>query len=132
MLKSLFAIAADLSKTLKSVQRSITFIVNVLLKSGVPFFWQLLLSEIKIVVNFTKTSFLQEQDCLRMRNHAERYQSISCCNKQFDIALTIKKFRSLQFTFQVPFSMETKHFRKTFLYMNLFLFLLRFISVAQI
>ena len=77
MLKSLFAIAADLSKTLKSVQRSITFIVNVLLKSGVPFFWQLLLSEIKIVVNFTKTSFLQEQDCLRMRNHAERYQSIS-------------------------------------------------------
>ena len=60
-------ITSDIDKTLKNVQRDLTFIFDVLSESPIRFVSFLVFLAVENVVSFTKTCFYQKRGSVTMR-----------------------------------------------------------------
>ena len=66
-------ITSDIGKTLKNVQRDLTFIFDVLSESPIRFVSFLVFLAVENVVSFTKTCFYRKRGSVTMRKYVETF-----------------------------------------------------------
>ena len=68
-------ITADVSKVLKTFQRNLTFIFDVLSESLLGFVSYMFFQGVENVISFTKKRFYRKRGSVTMRNYAETFQA---------------------------------------------------------
>ena len=106
-------ITAEVSQISKTVQRDLTFILNVYSQSSIHFTQFLIVLAKKNVVNFTLSDFYPKRDCVTMHNYAGRCKCICSYNLVYNILIQLLPLQSSVFV--VHFSNAFWHGNEAFL-----------------
>ena len=90
-------VTADVSKILKTVQRGLTFILNILSKSSIHFVSFSIVLAKKNAVSFTLNVFYEKRGCITMRTDAGTCKAICSYNLAYNFLRQILPLQSLVF-----------------------------------